>query len=127
MIVDVKVLETSNPTSFENQLKELISTGYELKSSSVGFVNSEKYDFCGSYQALLVKIFNKNFSLSPKYIIGTKVKLLEPTIAHGSRGVIIGYQSEKKSDQCLYVVKYRCILDGEEYTFCFDESLILPE
>lgn len=52
--VDVKVIEESDSKIFEEAVREYLLKGYELKTSSVGFVNSEEYAFCGSYQALMI-------------------------------------------------------------------------
>ena len=57
--IKVIVLNESNEEIFQKKLQIFLDDGYQLKSSSVGFVNSELYDFCGSYQALLIKgIYN---------------------------------------------------------------------
>jgi len=51
----VVVIEESDSTKFENKCADCIAMGYKLSSASCGFVNSESYEFCSSYQAILVK------------------------------------------------------------------------
>lgn len=51
----MKIVETSDHTEFENQVKGYLSQGYKISSTNCGFVNSEKYDFCSIYQAILIK------------------------------------------------------------------------
>jgi len=48
------VLDSSDGEAFENDLNMYIGQGYKISSSSCGFVSSERYDFCASYQAVLV-------------------------------------------------------------------------
>lgn len=49
------VLELGDPEKFERQGELLISRGYRLHSSSCGFVQSERYDFCSSYHGIFLK------------------------------------------------------------------------
>lgn len=51
----IKVISTSDEDAFERRVNELLENGYKLSSSSCGFVDSEKYDYCSSYQAILIK------------------------------------------------------------------------
>jgi len=51
----VWVLNSNDPARFAEECCKLIEDGYTLSSSSCGFVNSEAYDFCDSYQAIFVK------------------------------------------------------------------------
>lgn len=39
---------------FTDRVNSLIDDGYVISSSNVGFVQSESYDFCGAYYALMV-------------------------------------------------------------------------
>lgn len=50
----VVAVDESNERTFEATIKALIDKGYRLHSSSCGFVQSERYDFCNSYQAIMV-------------------------------------------------------------------------
>lgn len=50
----VVVVETSDMDIFEKHCASLIAEGYEISSTSCGFVHSERYDFCNSYQAIFV-------------------------------------------------------------------------
>lgn len=52
--VDIKTIDTHDPNKFEEMCKELINKGYRIHSSSCGFANDEKYDFCGCWQAIFV-------------------------------------------------------------------------
>lgn len=52
---NIKVVESSNKDKFESLTQDLMNQGYKISSTSCGFVNSEKYDFCDSYQAILIK------------------------------------------------------------------------
>ena len=49
------VIDESQPDIFAAKCNGYINNGYEVSSSSCGFVQSEAYDFCGSYQAILIK------------------------------------------------------------------------
>ena len=49
------VINESSEAQFAAILNDYLANGYEILSSSVGFANSEQYDFCGVYQALLQK------------------------------------------------------------------------
>mgnify|MGYP003389661331 FL=1 len=48
----VIVVDVTTPVEFESRCRELYEFGYKMDSSSCGFVNSEDYDFCGSYKAI---------------------------------------------------------------------------
>lgn len=50
----IKVIESSDAISFEDQVNEELKRGYKVLSGSCGFVNSEEYDFCSSFQAILI-------------------------------------------------------------------------
>jgi hypothetical protein len=50
----IKVIESADCDEFERDVNDLLSNGYRVLSSNCGFVNSEKYDFCSSYQAILI-------------------------------------------------------------------------
>jgi hypothetical protein len=51
----IRVIDESSSLVFESKVNELLKDGYVLKASNCGFVNSAQYDFCGSYQAILLK------------------------------------------------------------------------
>jgi DNA-binding Xre family transcriptional regulator len=68
----IKVIEDSNIHNFSKKCNGLIKQGYNLHSSSCGFVNSEKYDFCSCYQAIFVKEDNKPMAIEGIYaLLGT--------------------------------------------------------
>jgi len=48
----ILVVETSDQAQFEEKCKQLFEADYKMVSSSCGFVNSEEYQFCSSYQAI---------------------------------------------------------------------------
>ena len=50
----VVVLESNDTEAFEDDMNMYLEQGYDVSSSSCGFVNSEQYEFCSSYQAILV-------------------------------------------------------------------------
>jgi len=51
----IQVIEESDSKVFEDKVNSLLMNGWEILSTSCGFVNSEQYDFCGNYQAILIK------------------------------------------------------------------------
>lgn len=48
----VIVIDATEPQEFESRCKELYELDYRMDSSSCGFVDSQDYDFCSSYQAI---------------------------------------------------------------------------
>lgn len=50
-----KVIETGDRDEFTKQINELLKDGWKVSSTSCGFVNSEAYDFCNYYHAILLK------------------------------------------------------------------------
>ena len=57
---NVIVIDESSAEEFARLIDESILKGYKINSTNCGFVNSEKYDFCASYQAILIKKENSN-------------------------------------------------------------------
>ena len=53
MYKEVVTISRSDEDQFTKDVNELLVLGWEILSTSCGFVNSEQYDFCGSYQAIL--------------------------------------------------------------------------
>jgi hypothetical protein len=51
----IKTIDVPNSIEFEQRVNDLLKEGYEILSTNCGFANSEKYDFCGCWQAILVK------------------------------------------------------------------------
>lgn len=51
----VKTINTPDENKFESKCNELLTDGWKILSTSCGFANSEKYDFCSVWQAILVK------------------------------------------------------------------------
>jgi hypothetical protein len=51
----ILIIENSDAVDFENRVNVCLTEGWKISSTSCGFVNSESYNFCSSYQAILVK------------------------------------------------------------------------
>jgi len=51
----IKTVSKSIQGEFEDEVNSLLEDGFILSSSDCGFVNSESYDFCESWQAILIK------------------------------------------------------------------------
>ena len=51
----IKTIHFSDEGEFDKKVNEMLNEGYDILSTSCGFVNSERYDFCGVYQAILIK------------------------------------------------------------------------
>lgn len=51
----IKVINITDEDEFEREINKWLLQGYKVSSSSCGFVNSESYDFCTSFQAILIK------------------------------------------------------------------------
>lgn len=52
---EIKVINLSDESEFELMVNAWLKEGWKVSSTSCGFVNSEAYDFCGCYQAILIK------------------------------------------------------------------------
>ena len=50
----VFLIDTSSLKEFKDRSAEAVAKGYKLHSSYCGFVQSENYDFCSSWQAIFV-------------------------------------------------------------------------
>jgi len=51
----IKTMSLSSESGFEEAVNALLAQGYRILSTSCGFVNSESYGFCDSWQAILIK------------------------------------------------------------------------
>ena len=51
----LKVVNEQGEQTFMNICNKLLNEGWKISSTYCGFVQSEKYDFCNSYQAILVR------------------------------------------------------------------------
>ena len=51
----IKSIHMSDEVEFERVVNGFLKDGWTVSSISCGFVNSELYDFCGCYQAILIK------------------------------------------------------------------------
>lgn len=49
----IKVVESGDKDKFEDEVNDLLNDGWKLISTNCGFANSEEYDFCSVYQAIL--------------------------------------------------------------------------
>ena len=54
-VKEIKTIHFSDEGEFDKKVNEMLNEGYDVLSTSCGFVNSERYDFCGVYQAILIK------------------------------------------------------------------------
>lgn len=52
---DVKVIERSDAIKFESDLQFYLSEGWQILTCSCATINSDRYDFCSDYKAVLVK------------------------------------------------------------------------
>jgi len=52
---DVEVIDENDVIKFQGKLEDFLNNGYELKACSIGFANSEQYDFCSVCKAILVR------------------------------------------------------------------------
>ena len=52
---EIKVLNLTDETEFEDIVNGFLAEGWKISSTSCGFVNSENYDFCTSFQAILTR------------------------------------------------------------------------
>lgn len=127
MVTSVKILNTNNQQDFKTDLEQLLSEGYKLESSSIGIIQSEKYDFQDIYQALLIKN-SRDCLNNPVFKIGQKVKILKPSLSAGDTGEIIGYQKESFIDgknNCHYVVDYWDTDCKMQMKFSFEKELLV--
>lgn len=51
----IKVIDVCDKDEFEKEVNELLEQGYKLKSCSSCVLQSELYDFCSCYQAIMLK------------------------------------------------------------------------
>lgn len=58
----IRVVEFNDKDKFEAEVNDLLNDGWKLISTNCGFANSEEYDFCSVYQAIL-KIKSYKISL----------------------------------------------------------------
>lgn len=51
---EIKIINMTDEDDFTKAVNEALSNGYKISSTDCGFINSEQYDFCSSYMAILV-------------------------------------------------------------------------
>lgn len=51
----IEIVSTCNKLEFKTVVEGFLREGYKILSTNIGFVNSEAYDFCDCYQAILLK------------------------------------------------------------------------
>lgn len=57
---EIKVLNLTDEAEFESIVNGFLAEGWKVSSTSCGFINSENYDFCTSFQAILTRcIYDK--------------------------------------------------------------------
>lgn len=54
-MVKIKVVNLTDESDFEKEVNRLLDWGYQISSTSCGFVNSEEYEFCTNFQTILIK------------------------------------------------------------------------
>lgn len=52
---EIKVISLPSENEFENMVNAYLKEGWEISSTSCGFINSELYDYKDWYQAILIK------------------------------------------------------------------------
>ena len=62
----IKVITSSDKSGFEEEINNLLLDKWEILSTSCGFVNSEQYDFCESFQAVMI---NNNSGVNDNEIV----------------------------------------------------------
>ena len=70
-------VESCDKKKFEDEVNELLSQGYKMCTCSCGFIDNERYDFCSSYQAVLIvdnDKMNEHFEIMSR-LADTELKL----------------------------------------------------
>ncbi len=52
---EITVIDSSDGDSFSKEVNEHLAKGWDVSSTSCGFVDSEEYSFCMSLQAILIR------------------------------------------------------------------------
>lgn len=52
---EIKVVGSNDGDDFQKKVNKLLDEDYVVSSTYCGFVQSAEYDFCGSYDAILVR------------------------------------------------------------------------
>lgn len=55
MTQEIKCIESSDCDKFQDEVNNYLLDGWKISSTYCGFVQSEQYDFCSSYHAILIK------------------------------------------------------------------------
>ena len=50
----IETIESNDMAEFTSQVNTYLEEGWTISSTSCGFANSEAYEFCSIYQAVLV-------------------------------------------------------------------------
>lgn len=51
----IKVINMTDEDEFQETVNDFLGKGWVISSTACGFINSETYDFCTSFQAILIK------------------------------------------------------------------------
>lgn len=51
----IKIVEDKNPENFRDTVNILLNKGWRVLSTNCTVINSEAYDFCSWYQAILFR------------------------------------------------------------------------
>ena len=52
---EIKVVEEEDAKRYEQKVEELTKQGYRIDSTACGFLNSDELNFCGCFQAILIR------------------------------------------------------------------------
>ena len=52
---EIKVVNMTDEDDFTKKVNGLLLEGFKISSTDCGFIQSEQYDFCSSYMAVLVR------------------------------------------------------------------------
>ena len=55
ILQQIKTVNITDENAFEKEVNNLLHKGWRVSSTACGFCNSESYDFCTSFQAVLVR------------------------------------------------------------------------
>jgi hypothetical protein len=54
-MANIKIVDEFMSSVFEDECNKLLNEGYKLLSSSCGFIDNERYDYCSVYKAIFIK------------------------------------------------------------------------
>lgn len=51
---EIKIINMSDEDAFTEAVNKHLSEGYKISSTDCGYINSDQYNFCSSFMAILV-------------------------------------------------------------------------